>query len=511
MVKGMGSTDNGVRGDVSRQGGERISQPRILGIEKDSLVEAHTGYENGILRALIKGVPRWTDKELCTLAAGSGHAQALLTGYRKHGADVFRYLEGAFFGLISDEGAGRLLLAIDRLGIHTAFFSEVGKTLVFGERADVVASHPEVGENISPQGICNYLYFHMVPGPGSIFNGASRLVPGQVLDASVAGVKVLPYWQPHYDSSSAGQTEDELKEEFLNLVNTAVRGSVEESTGVVGAFLSGGTDSSTVAGMLSKIRPGEARTYSIGFDAPGYDEMEYARIASKRFGTEHHKYYVTPDDVTQAVPRIAAFMDQPFGNASVVPGYYCAQMAKDDGVDCLLAGDGGDELFGGNYRYAKQKMFEAYSQVPGLLRKGLIEPLLLHSPGVGTLPGFRKLKSYVTQANVPMPERMESYNLLKRLGADRILSEDWYVQADTGEPMHLIHDCYHEVSAENLIDRMLAVDMRFTLADSDLPKVNHACQLAGIDVRYPWLDQRLVDFAATLPSDPLPGRRNQHR
>jgi len=176
-------------------------------------------------------------------------------------------------------------------------------------------------------------------------------------------------------------------------------------------------------------------------------------------------------------------------------------MAKNDGVDCLLAGDGGDELFGGNYRYAKQKMFEAYSQVPGLLRKGLIEPLLLHSPGVGTLPGFRKLKSYVTQANVPMPERMESYNLLKRLGADRILSEDWYVQADTGEPMHLIHDCYHEVSAENLIDRMLAVDMRFTLADSDLPKVNHACQLAGIDVRYPWLDQRLVDFAATLPPD----------
>ncbi len=445
------------------------------------------------------GQPRWNDAELEEVAQRSGTAQAMLAAYRQFGEAALGRLREPFFVVVSDPAEGRLLMAIDRLGVHSAYFARAGDSLIFGERADVVAAHPDLQASISPQGLFNYLYFHVVPGPGSIFEGVSRLLPGQCLIADADGVRIDTYWQAHYDDSAGVRSESALEKTFLSTVEQAVQDRVERSERPLGAFLSGGTDSSTVAGMLSRIAPEEARTYSIGFDAEGYDEMEYARIAARHFGTDHHEYYVTPRDVTEAVPEVSAQMDQPFGNASVVPAFFCARMAHEDGVHALLAGDGGDELFGGNARYAKQKVFEAYERVPNALRHGLVEPLLLGMPGTDRLPLLRKARRYVEQAKVPMPERTEGYNLLLRLGADRILQEEWLEGVDAAQPLAWIRDSYHGADADNLVNRMLAVDMRFTLADSDLPKVNHACRLAGVEVSYPWLDQRLVDFAATLP------------
>src|SRR5207344_3000253 len=170
----------------------------------------------------------------------------------------------------------------------------------------------------------------------------------------------------------------ELKKDFLEVLRESVREAAQDGT--VGTFLSGGTDSSTIAGMLGEVTGSPARTYSIGFEAQGYDEMHYARIAARHFGARHHEYYVTPDDVVSAIPQIAAVHDQPFGNASAVPTYYCARLAKEDGIDTLLGGDGGDELFGGNERYAKQHLYSLYSDLPLFLRKCLIEPIAFALP-----------------------------------------------------------------------------------------------------------------------------------
>ena len=237
--------------------------------------------------------------------------------------------------------------------------------------------------------------------------------------------------------------------------------------------------------MLSQLGDAPARTYSIGFDAPGYDEMEYARLVARHFKTDHHEYYVTPDDVVAGAPLMAAHFDQPFANASAVPAYYCARMAKEDGVVRLLAGDGGDELFGGNYRYAKHLMFARYEHMPAALRRLGVEPVLLHTP-IGGIGPLRKLASYVRQARMPMPERMESYNLLDRLGAGRVLTDAALARIDTGMPLQLLRETYHGARADHMLNRMLAVDMRFTLADSDLPKVTGACALAGIEVDFPF-------------------------
>jgi asparagine synthase (glutamine-hydrolysing) len=248
--------------------------------------------------------------------------------------------------------------------------------------------------------------------------------------------------------------------------------------------------------MLGEVTGKPARTYSIGFEAQGYDEMGYARIAARHFGTQHHEYYVTPADVVSAVPRIAEVHDQPFGNSSAVPTYFCAKLARDDGVDVLLGGDGGDELFGGNERYATQYLYSLYSDLPRALRKGLIEPVAFLSPEIG-IAG--KVQRYIRNASLPMPARYDHYNLLERLGAGNIFSPEFLASVDAQEPRMMLSHAYDNAQAGSLINRMLALDLRFTLADNDLPKVTRACELAGLDVRFPMLDDAVVSFSSALP------------
>jgi asparagine synthase (glutamine-hydrolysing) len=266
---------------------------------------------------------------------------------------------------------------------------------------------------------------------------------------------------------------------------------------VPSCFLSGGTDSSTVAGMVGRVAGRPAHTYSIGFQAEGYDEMAFARIAAKHFKTEHHEYYVTPDDLVRSIPMVARHYDQPFGNSSALPAYYCAKVARDDGVTRMLAGDGGDELFGGNSRYAKQRVFGWYQHIPGVLRSGLIEPLIEGTP-LGGLPGLRKARSYIGQAKVPMPDRLQMYNLLLRLGIQEVLTPEFLAQVDADGPAELQRQVWASAKADSELDRTLAYDWRFTLADSDLPKVRGTTSLAGVSVGFPFLDDALTAFSCTL-------------
>ena len=464
------------------------------------------------IRAHLIGEPRWADPGIAKIAGELGHEQALHEAYQRQGADLLQDLQGHFALALVDAAKGTVLLATDRLGVRPVFYAEASGQLVFSTRADEVARQLATMPPLSHQAMYDYLYFEMIPGPDAVFEGVRRLLPGECLWLESGQIEVRSYGNTHYAPLPAPPPDAELRAQFLDIVRRSVEDAAAEgrAIGRVGAFLSGGTDSSTVSGMLVRASNEPVDTFSIGFDAPGYDEMEYARLVSRHFGTRHHEYYVTPQDVVDAVPRIAAFMDQPFGNASVVPAWYCARMARGQGIDCLLAGDGGDELFGGNERYAKQKMFEVYGRIPRILRSMVVEPALENALAA-RLPGVRKLRSYVNQARIPMPQRMHTYNLLERLGGLELLTEGWRTRVDPDRPMALIESAYLGADAQDMLNRMLAVDMRFTIADSDIPKVNAACDLAGLAVRYPWLDQRLVDFAATLPLDQkVRGRRLRH-
>jgi len=451
---------------------------------------------------LALGKPRFGDTALAHLARGADdaaawqamHARVVAGGGVAALVRALDAVDGEFAVGVSDD-RGRTMLAVDRFAVRTLCWRVVGGRLHFAERADVLAALTPRAE-IDPQAVFDYLYFHVIPSPRTIFKGVHRLPPAHCLWFDDGRVHVQPYWVPRFVEPERADFAS-LAAQFRQQLRDAVAAQLDGTKPA--CFLSGGTDSSTVAGLVKEVA-GRAATYSIGFQAEGYDEMQFARLAAQRFGTEHHEYYVTPDDLVRSIPAVAAHYDQPFGNSSVLPAYYCAKMARDDGVTKLLAGDGGDELFGGNARYAKQRIFGWYQAVPAPLRRGLLEPVLQRTP-LGRLPLARKGRSYVEQAQVPLPDRMQQYNLLLRLGLDEVFTPDFLAQVDPTDALRQQQAVWAQVQDASALNQMLAYDWRYTLAEADLPKVRGSTQLAGVAVGFPFLEQALVDFSLALPTD----------
>jgi len=435
-------------------------------------------------------------------------AVRLIDAFLERGIDALAALRGDYAVALADPPRGRVVLAVDRMGVRNVVYSEQNGGVVFGPTCDVVSRHPAVRREVDPQALYDYVYFHMVPGPATAFRGQRRVPPGHFVDAVGGRTTVHTHWRPRFVEDAPVATASR-KRELRGVIESAVRDFAGDAD--CGAFLSGGTDSSTLSGLLGDVTGGAARTFSIGFAAEGYDEMHYARIAAKHFATEHHEYYVTPEDVVSAVPRVAAAYDQPFGNASAVPTYYCARLAKSDGVARLLGGDGGDELFGGNARYARQQQLAYYERIPRLIRRRLIEPVSTRAGMADKLALMRKARSYIAQASLPMPDRYESYNLLQRLGPENVFAAPFLEGVDVGAPLSLLRGVYESVEAKSLINRMLGLDFRFTLTDNDLPKVTRMCELAGVDVVFPMLHDDVIDFSLGLPPGlKLRGTRLRH-
>lgn len=463
-------------------------------------------YSAGSIIAALVGQARWENPELQWQAEQTGLAASIIEAYRNYGSSFLERLHGPFALALIDTQDQVVLLAIDRLGIQPLAFAQTAKGVVFASDARAVVAHPDVDNALSPQGLFNYLFFHMVPSPGSIFSGVKKLLPGECAVWRQGRLEQNFYWRLDYRNTGDGGSFAEKASRFKSLLSDAVRMAADSPQ--VGTFLSGGTDSSTVTGFLTQNLGRPTDTFSIGFDADGYDEMEYARLASRHFGTKPHEYYLTPADVVAAIPKIAAAYDEPFGNASVIPTYYCAKLAHDAGINVMLAGDGGDEIFGGNARYAKQKVFELYWQLPVWARRGVIEPLSGALPEVGLL---RKAKSYIAQARIPLPDRLETYNFLRRESLDKILTTDFLAQIQTDQPEAMLREVYDRTESDSFINRMLHLDLKFTLADNDLRKVNRAAELAGVAVRYPLLDEALVAFSAELtPDEKVRGQYLRH-
>ena len=456
-----------------------------------SLSASDTLALEGDLAAAIVGRPRFAEE-----FAGVSAAAALLALWRRHGRAAPAYIHGNFALAVIDRHAREVFLALDRIGAEKLAFATSPAGLVFASQVDMVAAHAAVGATLDAQGLFDYLYFAQVPAPGGIFRGVEKLLPAQWAHWRDGELTRGYYWALHY--------RDEARDDFAAQsarFHDILRGSVARARGGdrVAAFLSGGTDSSTVCGVLKELA-GEADTYSIGFDASGFDEIEYARIAAKRFGLKLNEYYLKPADIVEAIPVIAAHYDEPFANESAVPTYFCAKLAAAAGHTIMLAGDGGDEIFGGNARYAKQKVFEAYHLLPAFLRRGLIEPLA-GLPGLAALPPARKLQSYLRQANIPLPERMETYNFIYRQPLREMFADDFLAGIDTHRPGALLKEVYDRADSSSFINRMLHLDLKFTLADSDLRKVGGMTEAAGIEVRYPLLDDEMVEFSGEVPPD----------
>jgi asparagine synthase (glutamine-hydrolysing) len=481
--------------NLSPEGLLQEHSSQILGVAACSRFgKADIHIENG-LAAALHGRPRFLDDELAFIARDRNPAVAVAHGWMRFGERLPALMHGNFAFAVLEPLKKKAFLALDRAGAERLCYARHGNHLVFGSSVQSVAAHPAAGRSIDPQAIYDYLYFHTIPAPRSLYQGIRKLLPGQYAILKNGALDTGFYWQADYTPVDADF--DRQRRNFRSVLDQAVRDADAPSTA---AFLSGGTDSSTVVGALTAARGAPVDTFSIGFDADGFDEMEYARCAAERYGSQRHEYYLKPADIVTAVPLIAREYDEPFGNDSAVPTYFCAKAARDAGFAHMLAGDGGDEIFGGNARYAKQRLFEAYARIPGPLRRGLIEPIA-RLPGLSNRYPLAKLKGYVTQAKIGLPLRLESYNFLHRTPLDEILVADFIHAVDPSATDAALTEVYERTASDHYINRMMHLDLKFTLADNDLRKVGSMTEAAGIEVRYPLLDDRMVAFANALPVD----------
>jgi asparagine synthase (glutamine-hydrolysing) len=467
-----------------------------------------TGYEGGSVfsdghyRAALAGEPRWSDPDLAALSARSGPAAALVEAFRRHRTDLFRFLHGPFALALYDESEDEALLAIDRFGIHALCYAD-GAPLVFGSTADSVRRHPRLGGTIDPQAIFNFVNFAVVPAPGTIWLDQKKLLPAQYLHRRKGTTRTGFYWQMPYREAGS-KDKRALAEELMRLLQQAVRRAADGVANEhIGAFLSGGLDSSTVAGLLARLSGTAAKSFTMCFGAEEYDEVYYSRIAAKHFGLNAREHNVSPDEAVGVLETLARVYDEPFGNSSAIPTFCCARLAKGDGVSVLLAGDGGDELFAGNSRYRTQLMLDRYFRLPALFRKGLLEPLLASLPDAAMVGPVRKARSYVRLVTTPMPDRMLAYEHLDGAEIEAMFRPEMLQTVDRNQPMALARAAYDRPSQGDKLQRMMHLDIELALADNDLRKVRGMCRAAGVKVRFPFLDEDLADFSATLPADIL--------
>lgn len=418
--------------------------------------------------------------------------------YRKYDLACIEKLRGPFGFAIWDKNEKKMIVLTDHYGIKPVVWWEKNGDFMAASRIKTLLLDRTVSREINPDAIYHYLFFHAVCSPISIYKGIHKLEPGKMIKVKSGQVRQLRYYdikyQPDQEPDQA-YWEKAIFQEVQKAVGTSAAQSPYEKTG---CFLSGGTDSSTVAGMYGISTGKPAKTFSIGFDDEKYNELNFAHMAVDHFKTIQTDYIVTPQDTLDVIHLLPQIYDEPFGNGSVIPAFYCSKAAKEQGIDTLIGGDGGDEIFGGNERYVTDLIFRRYQHIPSIIRKLLLEPALRLAPNS---KNFHKASRYVRRANFLNPYRFYSYNLLAETDNQVILTSDFLEQTGIQSFMEIAQRQYDAAAPADETNRLLYLDMKFTITDNDLRKVNLMAESCGVRVLYPYLDQELVDFTCTIPSD----------
>lgn len=430
-------------------------------------------------------------------------ANAILERYLREGISFVDRLDGEITFALWDGRIEQLHLATDRFRIHPLFYSDRPDQLVFASRIGALFESPiPLTATIWPETIVDTVASSAIPTPKTVFREIAKLPPGHLLTHRQGKTSHAPYWQVSFLHPSAAREAAlaaDLRTRFSEAVSRRLR--ADGAPDRLGTFLSGGVDSSTVTGVLMQAAGRPIKSFSIGFGEPRYNEMSYARIAARALGAEPVEYFVVPKDVPAVIPALLASFDEPYGNASAVPTHICARLAKDHGVDVLYAGDGGDELFGGNERYATQRVFEYYHRIPAWMGRGLVEPVVTALADSLRWGLFVKGKKYIRRATLPAGKRITSYDFFNVIPLERFLTADFLAEVGRGyDPGATVERLHDEAPARTELDRQLYLDLHLTISDNDLFKVTRMAEAAGVTVRFPFLDRRLAEFAMTVPA-----------
>jgi asparagine synthase (glutamine-hydrolysing) len=405
-------------------------------------------------------------------------------------------LEGMFAFAIWDDARQRLVLGRDRLGKKPLFYWIGDGLLVFGSEIKAVLAHPRVPHRLEPKALEAYLSFGYVPTPRTFFEGIRSLAPGTVLtvDGSFSH-SVDTYWSPPLSGANGLDPINISVEEAAEEVRSRLTRAVERRLVAdvpLGAFLSGGIDSSTIVGLMSQLSDEPVRTFTIGFeDDDGFDERAYARLVARHFRTEHVEYVVRPNAV-DLVERLVWHHDQPFGDSTALPTFLLSEVTRRH-VTVALSGDGGDELFAGYERFAAELLLDRYRRVPEPFRRCV-------GRAVGAIPDrwlpgrSRSLKHLVQRSEIGGADGLRSW--LTYVSDKDCLA---LLPTSSGWALEGYRRMWDASAGADLLGRMLNQNLRTYLLDDLLPKVDRMSMAHGLEVRSPFLDLDLVEFALRLP------------
>jgi asparagine synthase (glutamine-hydrolysing) len=485
--------------------GVMLNRGVALGMRRLSIIDLAGGHqpisnEDGAVTVVFNG-EIYNYRELQPDLESRGHrfatssdTEAIVHSYEEYGPSCVNRLRGMFAFAIWDDREKKLFIARDRVGKKPLYYSVTRTgTLVFGSELKSLLQHPEVGRDIDPQALDAYFSLGYVPDPLSIFQNIEKLPPGHHLTFTNGRLSVERYWDFSYETNGNGHRQSDYLEELRALLDEAVKIRLVSDV-PLGAFLSGGIDSSTVVALMARHMGQPVKTFSIGFNEDSYNELKYARLTAEKFGTEHHEFLVTPD-ICDVVDELAWHFDEPFADSSAIPTYVVSKLAREH-VTVVLTGDGGDELFAGYTRYATERRRTGFEMVPQIIRQGLMNPLSRR------LPHATWGRNYLHNVSLdPISRYLDNVSVFSQLNKASLYSSDFSHQLRNRSQLNsYFRELSGNVRTDARLDSLLYIDSKTYLPGDILTKVDRMSMAVSLEARVPLLDHKLIEFVTRIPA-----------
>ena len=500
--------------------GGKFQLPHVaLAIRRLSIIDLETGdqplaNESGDVTLVFNG-EIYNYRELCKGLLDRGHhfkthsdGEAIVHLYEEQGPDCLCELNGMFAIALWDNRAQRLLLARDRAGEKPLYYWRDGQTLVFGSEIKSLLEYPGISRAIDPTALTHYFFYGHFPSPNSVYAEIKKLPAAHRMVVEGGNLQIDAYWRPQEylrppDAPPVTAHEErELVEELAVRLRQAAESRLVSDV-PLGVFLSGGVDSSTIVAIMSELSPGNVNSFSVNFPEKTFNEEPYSTLVAKRFHTQHHVLNADKPTMEQALRMLAEYLDEPIADPAVIPTYMISRFAREH-IKVALSGEGSDELFGGYPTYMGARLADYYIKLPGLVRRQVFGRLQHFLPVSSTaVPKGLFLRRFLSHAEKNPAERHHIwFGMFNPAELDQLFSPDWAgprpASSEIYSPLARVLD---GARFDETVSEMLYLDFRLYLEDNLLVKVDRASMACSLELRTPFLDHRLIEFAEGLPGD----------
>ena len=423
--------------------------------------------------------------------------EAIVHAYDQFGADCPKHLRGMFAFAIWDERSQELFIARDRVGKKPLLYAQVNGQFVFGSEFSALLQHPDIPKDVDFEALNHYLSFMCVPAPLTAYQAIRKLEPGHSLRYRKGDIKIERYWQPDF-SKKLDISEQEAGERTIEILREAVKVRLMSEV-PLGAFLSGGIDSSAVVALMAEESDTPVKTFSIGFEEQDFSELHHARRVAEHVGADHQEFIVRPDAL-EVLPILVEHYGEPYADSSAIPTYYVARETRKH-VTVALNGDGGDESFAGYERYAAMRLAERYHRIPAVLRESVVRQAIELMPSSETKRSrIRDVKRFIQSASLPKVERyLRWVSVFDTQAKQDLYTENFTRQTQGDSAAALLDPWFARANGSGIVDAALLTDIMTYLPNDLLVKVDIATMANSLEARSPFLDHHVIEFAASLP------------